>query len=301
MEEDFLKRGPMGRAPPRDACQEVWEEGYKVVDANLLYKTSMPCFSKPVRWPDGKRYLVLPPPPPEKKEEKSLYELYVYGMPILKDVGGLPQGVYTWILYKTRDNPAVQLAIAQVDSPLEIGVNHSALAMRVKATTIHGAGELLVEIAGVYFNLESGTFTLNWLGTRDGKRSCDREEFEEYLKARFVERAPIAVYREKTYISALQFTKASLELYAGAGFIIMEMPPGLAEGKDRNGVACSNFVGDYLHFFPNPTPKKIDEYLETRKGVIKQAFKEDTADKARFTALFSVLGLPEERIRQLVQ
>lgn len=295
MEEGFLSRGPMGRAPQRDACQEVWERGYDVVGANLLYKTSMPCFSKPVRWPDGKRYLVFPP------EKQADYDRYVYGMPIRKDVGGLPQGVYTWILYKTRDNPAVQLAIAQVDSPLEIGVNHSALAMRVKATTIHGAGELLVELAGVYFNLESGTFTLNWLETRDGKRSCDREEFEEYLKARFVERAPIAVYREKTYISALQFTKASLELYAGVGFIIMEMPPGLAEGKDRNGVACSNFVGDYLHFFPNPTPKKIDEYLEARKGVIKQAFKDDTADKARFTALFSVLGLPEERIRQLVQ
>jgi len=253
----------------------------------------MPCFSKPVRWPDGKRYLVFPP------EKQADYDRYVYGMPIRKDVGGLPQGVYTWILYKTRDNPAVQLAIAQVDSPLEIGVNHSALAMRVKATTIHGAGELLVELAGVYFNLESGTFTLNWLETRDGKRSCDREEFEEYLKARFVERAPIAVYREKTYISALQFTKASLELYAGVGFIIMEMPPGLAEGKDRNGVACSNFVGDYLHVLSNPD--KIDEYLEARKGVIKQAFKDDTADKARFTALFSVLGLPEERIRQLVQ
>lgn len=293
MEEDFLKRGPMGRAPQRDACQEAWERGYDVVDANLLYKTSMPCFSKPVRWPDGKRYLVFPP------EKQADYERYVYGMPIRKDVGGLPQGVYTWILYKTRDNPAVQLAIAQVDSPLEIGVNHSALAMRVKAITIHGAGELLVELAGVYFNLESGTFTLNWLETRDGKRSCDREEFEKYLKARFVERAPIAVYREKTYISALQFTKASLELYAGVGFIIMEMPPGLAEGKDRNGVACSNFVGDYLHVLSNPD--KIDEYLETRKGVIKEAFKDDTADKARFTALFSVLGLPEDRIRQLVQ
>jgi len=35
--------------------------------------------------------------------------------------------------------------------------------------------------------------------------------------------------------------------------------------------------------------------------VIKDAFKNDTADKARFTALFSVLGLSEDRIRQLVQ
>uniref|UniRef100_A0A6C0M2E7 Uncharacterized protein n=1 Tax=viral metagenome TaxID=1070528 RepID=A0A6C0M2E7_9ZZZZ len=296
MEEGFsLSRGPMGRAPPRDACQEVWERGYKVVDPDLLYKTSMPCFSRPVRWPNGKRYLVFPP------EREDLYINYVYGMPLYKDIGGLPQGVYTWILYKTGPGSPVQLAIAQVDSPLEIGVNHSALAMRVKATTIHGAGELLVELAGVYFNLESGTFTLNWLNSRDGS-SCERAEFEEYLKAKFLERAPIAVYREKTYISTLQFTNASLELYAAAGFRIMEMPPGLGlgDGKDRNGMACSSFVGDYL-FVVSHTPEEIDKYLEAQKRVIKDAFKNDTADKARFTALFSVLGLSEDRIRQLVQ
>lgn len=295
-DEGFMSRGPMDRAPPRDACQEVWERGYNVVDANLLYKTTIPCFSKPVSWPDGKRYLVFPP------KDRDDYERYVYGMPLYTSIDGLPQGVYTWILYKTGDNPAVQLAIAHVDSPLEIGVNHSAIAMHVKATTIHGAGELLVELPVVYFNLESGTFTANWLNSRDGKKSCNREEFDEYLKARFVERAPIAVYREKPYINKLQFTKASLDLYTAAGFRIMDMPPGLGAGvgKDINGMACSGFVNDYLFVVSNP-PENIDKYLEAQKRIIKDAFKKHTADEARFSALFSVLGLSEDRVRQLVQ
>ena len=81
-----------------------------------------------------------------------------------------PPGVYTWLLYCSRDVPEVRFVAKQTLSLWELGTRHGAIACDSRlrllpeaeggvAGLVYGGGELKKTASGIEFNLLSGTFT----------------------------------------------------------------------------------------------------------------------------------------------
>lgn len=254
MQDDFMSRGPMGRAPVRD-CDAVWEDGYRVDPENnvrLRYKIGAAC-SPNVVWEGEHKYAILPP------LDMDRFVSFLDQIKVYEGADGLPSGTYTWIFYKTAADSPIKLVFTRVDTVLEIGVFHSAIVERVGAVTVHGAGELLKTPQSLQFNLASGTYTKNWLNSWNvGKLICRGAELEEKIGREFVKLVPGAVYignNERSFINSksLVFTNEIASMYYRAGFEFMEIP------KEFERYPCDQFLDDYLAM-RNKSPDELNMY-----------------------------------------
>ena len=140
-------------------CQVVYDAGYESAFSDRF----SPVFPKVIAM-KGATYTITIP---DKRK-------FIRNLEVIAEPAAVPDGVYTWILYKpnTYSNEQTQFAATKVWSALELGTAHLALAARVKAKTIHGAGELKRTGDTIEYNLLSGTFVLTWLNERKGKQLC---------------------------------------------------------------------------------------------------------------------------------
>ena len=177
-------------------CQEAWEKGLRhFVDGwwrtqeGWKYVTRFfPVFVK--KNPDSKKSFNC-----DVKNDGGLYVLatlpareklqaYLKSIPIWKDLKSLPDGLYTWIFY-TRAASPVQFAATKTWSALEMGTTHLAIASRVEASAVHGAGELRKSGDTYTYNLLSGTFTGDWKKRIGGKGVCTADGLESYIDEEF--------------------------------------------------------------------------------------------------------------------
>lgn len=144
-----------------------------------------------------------------------------------------PNGVYTWILYKKKDDPNTYFASARVKSIVEMGTLHFAVARGVEASTIHGAGELKKVGKDITFNFLSGSFMQKWI---PAKALCTLPEMEVFIRKNYLE--PIFprtnIYFTKETIIAKYFLKVptmeEIQTYADEGFVVCVHPK---ENKDQ--------------------------------------------------------------------
>ena len=138
-----------------------------------------------------------------------------------------PNGVYTWILYKKKDDPKVYFTSARVKSIVEMGTLHFALARGVEASTVHGAGELKKVGKDITFNFLSGSFMQKWI---PAKALCTLPEMEVFIRKNYLE--PIFprtnIYFTKETIIARYFLKVptmeEIQSYADEGFVVCVHP-----------------------------------------------------------------------------
>ena len=145
-------------------------------------------------------------------------EAYLKSIPIYKDLASLPDGVYTWIFY-TRAASPVQFAATKTWSALEMGTIHLAIASRVDASKVHGAGELRKSGATYTYNLLSGTFTEGW--KKKMKDVCTGDGLEAYINNEFKTRfAKFDLSRTGTTLITqdLPVTEEEVKTYTKAGW-----------------------------------------------------------------------------------
>jgi hypothetical protein len=151
--------------------------------------------------------------------ERGKLEAYLNSIPIWKDLASLPDGVYTWIFYSRAASP-VQFAATRAWSALEMGTIHLAIATRVDATTVHGAGEVKKSGSSYTYNLLSGTFTAKWKKTMKGP--CTSEGLESYIDNEFKTRfAGANLTKTGTTLikQDLPITEEEIATYTKAGWI----------------------------------------------------------------------------------
>lgn len=161
-----------------------------------------------------------------------------------------PNGVYTWILYKKKDDPNVYFACTRVKSIVEMGTLHFAVARGVEASSIHGAGEMKKVGNEITFNFLSGSFMQKWI---PAKALCTLPEMEVYIRNNYLEpkfpRTTILFTKET--IIARYFLKVptmeEIQSYADEGFVVCVHPKDkVNECKTTKG-ACAAPL--------KPTPK----------------------------------------------
>jgi len=164
------------KAKPVVRCDDVWEKGVATKAAEdypIWMKPSKNC-AIPV---DGKYAYVSPPP------AIADLETYIREVERVDTAEGFrgKSGVYTWILYRTKDDPTLKFAAAHVNSVIELGTLHHALARGTGAVTVHGAGELKKRDASkheILVNFQSGSFMEKWILPED---TCTLPEMERFL------------------------------------------------------------------------------------------------------------------------
>lgn len=170
------------KAKPVVRCDDVWEKGVATKAAEdypIWMKPSKNC-AIPV---DGKYAYVSPPP------AIADLETYIREVERVDTAEGFrgKSGVYTWILYRTKDDPTLKFAAAHVNSVIELGTLHHALARGTGAVTVHGAGELKKRDASkheILVNFQSGSFMEKWILPED---TCTLPEMERFLLAKLRE------------------------------------------------------------------------------------------------------------------
>ncbi len=151
--------------------------------------------------------------------ERGKLEAYLDSIPIWKDLVSLPDGVYTWIFYSRAASP-VQFAATRAWSALEMGTIHLAIATRVDATTVHGAGELKKSGSSYTYNLLSGTFTAQW--KKKMKGPCTSDGLESYIDNEFKTRfADFNLTKTGTTLikQDLPVTEEEIAVYTKAGWM----------------------------------------------------------------------------------
>jgi hypothetical protein len=147
---------------------------------------------------------------------------YLGAVPIY-DAASLPDGMATWVLYRTEGDPTIKFAATKVWSALEIGSLHLSITSKVKPVTIHGAGELVKQGDTIRFNTLSGSYTLYWVKSRNKKRSCTGDELEDFISERFKSFFPGKSLPkvDTTFIRTENpVTQAELDMYRAAGFTV---------------------------------------------------------------------------------
>ena len=204
------------------ACEAVWEKG--VPFDNPAY----PVFLKPSFQctfdVEGKRSYIT------AKDEEAI-RTFIRGTPLFTDIREAPDGIFTWILYRTSKK-AIKFAAAKVNSALEVGTLHRAIAYATGATTIHGAGEIRKTPGKVEVNVQSGSFMANWKG-------CDPVELGKLVieKARaFLPEGTVSV--EQSFITeALKPTPEELADYETRGLTVCSYEDEATCKKDK-GKSC---------------------------------------------------------------
>lgn len=107
-------------------------------------------------------------------ESEEAIRKFIRGTPRFSDIGEAPDGIFTWILYRTAGDENTKFSAAQVKSALEVGTLHRAIAYANDAATIHGAGELKKTGKEIEINVQSGSFMANW-------KACDTAELSKLV------------------------------------------------------------------------------------------------------------------------
>jgi len=214
----------------KDPCQEIWATGvrhyvdgwWRTPDGWKFVTRFFPVFVK--KNPNTKKSFNC-----DVKNEGGQYVLatlpgrdklatYLKSIPIYKDLSELEDGVYTWIFY-TRAASPVQFAATKTWSALEMGTTHLAIASRVGASKVHGAGELRKSGATYTYNLLSGTFTAEWMKKMKGV--CTGDKLEAYIDNEFKTRfAKFDLTKTGTTLITqdLPVTEEDVETYTKAGW-----------------------------------------------------------------------------------
>ena len=197
MEQLLAENAAKGIVVPgmeKGLCQDVWNTGvrhyvdgwWRTPDGWKFVTRFFPVFVK--KNPDtrqsfncdvkteGGQYVLATLPGREK------LAAYLKSIPIWKDLKSLPDGLYTWIFYHRAASP-VQFAATTTWSALEMGTTHLAIAARVGASAVHGAGELRKSGDTYTYNLLSGTFTGEW--KKKMKGTCTPDALEAYIDTEF--------------------------------------------------------------------------------------------------------------------
>ena len=167
---------------------------------------------------DGQYAYVAPP------QERADLEAYIAEVRRIDSAEGFrgASGVYTWILYRTADDPTIKFAAALVRSVIELGTLHHALARGTGAVTIHGAGELKKRDPAkheILINFQSGSFMEKWALPE----TCTLGEMERFLLAKIrpiLKGLKVDTPRKSSFITDEMTppTMEELQLYASKGF-----------------------------------------------------------------------------------
>jgi hypothetical protein len=233
MEQLLAENAEKGIVVPgmeKGLCQDVWNTGvrhyvdgwWRTPDGWKFVTRFFPVFVK--KNPDtrqsfncdvkteGGQYVLATLPGREK------LAAYLKSIPIWKDLKSLPDGLYTWIFYHRAASP-VQFAATTTWSALEMGTTHLAIAARVGASAVHGAGELRKSGDTYTYNLLSGTFTGEW--KKKMKGTCTPDALETYIDSEFKLRfADADITRtDRTLIDPnLPVTEDEIATYTKAGW-----------------------------------------------------------------------------------
>lgn len=233
MEQLLAENAEKGIVVPgmeKGVCQDVWNTGvrhyvdgwWRTPDGWKFVTRFFPVFVK--KNPDtrqsfncdvrneGGQYVLATLPGREK------LAAYLKSIPIWKDLKSLPDGLYTWIFYHRAASP-VQFAATTTWSALEMGTTHLAIAARVGASAVHGAGELRKSGNTYTYNLLSGTFTGEW--KKKMKGTCTPDALETYIDSEFKLRfADADITRtDRTLIDPnLPVTEDEIATYTKAGW-----------------------------------------------------------------------------------
>lgn len=145
---------------------------------------------------------------------------YLESVPLF-DTASLPDGMATWVLYRTEGDDTIKFAATKVWSALEIGSLHLSITYKIKPITIHGAGELVKTGDKILFNLFSGTYMEYWVRLRAKKRQCTGDELQDFIAEKFKAFFPgkQLARLDRTFIKVESaVTQAELDMYKAAGF-----------------------------------------------------------------------------------
>jgi hypothetical protein len=200
-------------------CEDVWNVGVPTKSIE-----SFPVFMKPSKncaLPIEGKWAHISAP-----SNVGDLEAYISGVDRVTSAEGFAgkSGVYTWILYRTRDDPTIKFAAGLVKSVIELGTLHHALARGTGAVTVHGAGEMKKRDASkneILINFQSGSFMQNWVLPD----TCSTGEMERFLlpKVRQMLRGmKVETPRKSTFITdeLVPPSMGELKEYAGKGFKI---------------------------------------------------------------------------------
>lgn len=74
------------------------------------------------------------------------------------DINSVENGIYIWIITETNTHNGPHLYFSKVYSVNELGTKHANLALRIGATNMYLAGEMLIYNSNVLYNYLSGTY-----------------------------------------------------------------------------------------------------------------------------------------------
>jgi hypothetical protein len=123
-----------------------------------------------VRTPDGKYVFVnrmygTPNINEDPQKVNKLLDLF----PRLneKQLHSAKHGIYTWIFYSVDDSDEIEFVCTEVVAPFEIGTRHQSMVYNesINASKVYGAGELIKNEQGLTFNLLSGTYSKQLIGS----------------------------------------------------------------------------------------------------------------------------------------
>jgi hypothetical protein len=228
--DENAEKGIVVPGMEKGVCQDVWNTGvrhyvdgwWRTPDGWKFVTRFFPVFVK--KNPDTKKSFNC-----DVKNEGGQYVLatlpgreklaaYLKSIPIWKDLESLPDGLYTWIFYHRAASP-VQFAATTTWSALEMGTTHLAIAARVGASAVHGAGELRKSGDTYTYNLLSGTFTGEWKKKMKGE--CTPDALEAYIDTEFNRQFPDAELSrtDATLITQdLPITEDEIATYTNAGW-----------------------------------------------------------------------------------
>lgn len=234
--DENAEKGIVVPGMEKGICQDVWNTGvrhyvdgwWRTPDGWKFVTRFFPVFVK--KNPDTKKSFNC-----DVKTEGGQYVLatlpgreklaaYLKSIPIWKDLESLPDGLYTWIFYHRAASP-VQFAATTTWSALEMGTTHLAIAARVGASAVHGAGELRKSGDTYTYNLLSGTFTGEWKKKMKGE--CTPDALEAYIDTEFNRQFPDAELtktHETLITQDLPVTEDEIATYTNAGWTFQFFP-----------------------------------------------------------------------------
>jgi hypothetical protein len=116
-------------------------------------------------------------------KKRNRITAFLDDIPLFNQIPYIPDtpGLYTWIVYSTRDSEEKRFAACKTYSFMELGTKHHIIGYRVGASKIHAAGEMKLGTDGhITFNLESGTYMLK-LFERQRNPRCKKDDLELYI------------------------------------------------------------------------------------------------------------------------
>lgn len=200
-------------------CETAWEKGVDAPD-----RTKYPVWMKPSKQCtfeiNGKRVYIAP------KDEASLRSFLDSNTPVTNaQLQESPDGIYTWILYRSKGDPkTTKFAAARVKSVLEIGTLHRAIVYGTDAVTVHGAGELQKTGTTIDINVQSGSFMVEW---KDLPDSCDLSKMGPFVLEKvkpFLSKFRVTTVHTDSFVTdaALPPTAAEIEEYKAKGLVVCE-------------------------------------------------------------------------------